>query len=179
MSPSESLETRAGEAGRELDALVAEKVMGFRYERVAGVNWWEDRLYGSEDAGGLWIVRASDASPDYRDGLPRYSQDIAASFLVVEKMHERFAAFSSSTPGEIAEPWPDANYLILACRGRFGLANNGGWAAAFTCVDHVDVDGNEWFERPERYRGAVGETPAHAICLAALAALDLSSPSTE
>lgn len=75
------------EAGRELDALVAEKVMGWRWI--------------SYNNNGFILVppdQHSRMKPEYvfqdkagsreHAGLPRYSTDIAAAWEVVEKLHE-------------------------------------------------------------------------------------------
>jgi hypothetical protein len=74
------------EAGRELDALIAEKVMGFAWEifpddryaimRVPGTNWCAaDHSYG-------------DDGTRYTEFLPAYSTDLAAAWLVVEKIRD-------------------------------------------------------------------------------------------
>lgn len=56
-------------AGRELDALVAEKVMGLRVKyRTPGFPYFEDYIDTAHD-------------------VPRYSTDIAAAWAVVEKIH--------------------------------------------------------------------------------------------
>lgn len=57
--------------GRELDALVAEKIMGFRYD---GHNWGR----GSE----WWGCNC----PNMGKPLPHYSADIAAAWQVVEHL---------------------------------------------------------------------------------------------
>lgn len=55
-------------AGRELDALVAEKVMG-----LAPVEWSGDCLvHGNQETGGI---------------VPAYSTNIPAAWKVVEKLH--------------------------------------------------------------------------------------------
>jgi hypothetical protein len=61
------------EAGRELDAMVAEKVMGLE-TGASGDNAWilGDALYVIDDG--------------HAAVLPHYSTDIAAAWLVVEKM---------------------------------------------------------------------------------------------
>ena len=57
---------------RELDALVAEKVMG----------WWQ-RTHPE----GLWVDWHR-PSGHYADAVPAFSTDIAAAWEVVEKIHE-------------------------------------------------------------------------------------------
>ena len=75
------------EAGRALDALVAERVMGFiwRVSKVSGRRclispdycpaWFVDVANGSEPLADQWDTR-----------LPNYSTDIAAAWQVVEKL---------------------------------------------------------------------------------------------
>ena len=97
-------------AGRELDALVAEKVMGCR------VSWWSLRLvdrpptdiewrhglFTSEaslermEEGEVLVADANGDMPMHQmlgrsewEGIPRYSTDIAAAWEVVEKMRAR------------------------------------------------------------------------------------------
>lgn len=57
-------------AGRELDALVATKIMGWRTAHF-------DASYGE------WLGVPLD---DYWEDVPRYSTDIAAAWLVVKRM---------------------------------------------------------------------------------------------
>lgn len=81
--------------GRELDAEVAEKVMGFR--------WWENSANGlcyllretprrsrNEATNAIWVECAAQpvdfARRWYSDGVPCFSTDIAAAWLVVEKL---------------------------------------------------------------------------------------------
>ena len=59
-------------AGRELDALVAEKVMGWT---------WDGKTAWSPTGSRLWMVRK-----DPYWWLPYYSTDIAAAWEVVEKL---------------------------------------------------------------------------------------------
>ena len=80
---------------RELDALVAEKVMGWkpyskRKQREAGATWTHPDGY---NAGyGSW---------------PEYSTDIAAAWLVVEKMRQKgYSVRIDCQWGKISgEPW--------------------------------------------------------------------------
>ena len=67
MSTSKPKSMSKPEPGRELDALVAQKVMGF--VKSPNCDWWDDanRVY-------RWIY------------IPQYSTEIAAAFEVVEKM---------------------------------------------------------------------------------------------
>ena len=75
-------------AGRELDALVAEKVMGYRWREVRAkgstntVPVWEGSAYRWPD--GVYDARELAA----RGGPPVFSTSIAAAWQVVEKMRE-------------------------------------------------------------------------------------------
>lgn len=57
-------------AGRELDARVAEKVMGWKPETFEGQPWWRD----------------AEGCPWASCEVPRYSTSIAAAWQVVEKL---------------------------------------------------------------------------------------------
>lgn len=62
---------------RELDALVAERVLGFdEVERVGGMFYYHNVEMDRESAtGGRW-----------RSTVPQFSTEIASAFLVVEKL---------------------------------------------------------------------------------------------
>ena len=72
------------EAGRELDALVAEKVMGY-----------EDMGIGI----GLRFQKPSQTGVKVLYELPSYSTRIAAAWEVVEKLREQFIAVTITTMG--------------------------------------------------------------------------------
>jgi len=61
--------------GRELDAAVAEHVMGWTRERTEKNNWYEPESR-------LW------KPVDSTTNLPRYSSNIVAAWEVVERLHE-------------------------------------------------------------------------------------------
>lgn len=67
------------EAGRELDALVAEKVMGLKNIREEEGLFGTMTLYGEQEIPGEFGRLTA-------KGLPRYSTDIAAAWGVVEKI---------------------------------------------------------------------------------------------
>ena len=80
-------------AGRELDALVAEKVMG----------WVRGRRYGNGN--GEWIIDGKTSVSRTWDSTPSYSTSIAAAWEVVEKMRNTKEA-------------PDETYWVLTdCAG--------------------------------------------------------------
>lgn len=69
------------EAGRELDALIAEKVMG--WER--GENWLIPPV-GTPMRDNNWAAEWDEKGRPH--WLPRYSQDIEAAWQVVEKLRK-------------------------------------------------------------------------------------------
>lgn len=73
-------EIDALEAGRELDALVAEKVMGWQVIETDDCNGI-DNYWLSKDGQHVWLL-----PHDFEAALPSYSTDIAAAWAVVEKM---------------------------------------------------------------------------------------------
>lgn len=68
------------EAGRELDAIVAEKVVGYRWVK-GGTFLLDSHLSVAV------LVEANGTHLDTKN-LPRYTSDIAAAWEVVEKLHE-------------------------------------------------------------------------------------------
>ena len=134
-------------AGRELDARVAERVLGYEWRRGTRrgeppIKWLlspEQREYftfGNDAPQGDEHVAG-----DYDRHVPRLSTDIAAAFLVVEKMRAdgwRFSLDDSGSDGQTWEAW--------FCRDWSGES----WAVAV------------YEERA---------TMEHAICLAALQAV--------
>ncbi len=124
---------RAPLPGPELDQLVAERVMGWRREEPErGPRRWRPPEDGkSHPARALY-------------GVPRYSTDIAAAWLVAERLGLAVV--------------PD-------------LTGDGtGWYA--TDIQHV-VFGDSVTMIEEERGGVAGETAPYAICLAALVASGL------
>ena len=72
------------EPGREMDALVAEKVMGLT------VRSWRDLNGFDQDDCDFYVNKPDATEPRWGHcrHLPWYSTDIAAAWEVVEKMHE-------------------------------------------------------------------------------------------
>jgi hypothetical protein len=114
-------------AGRELDALIAERVCGWERVRFTGPP---DDFYGHEPG---------------REGnghlVPRYSTDIAAAWLVAEKLRLTVTPTWSPANGDC---WQAArcNWMQSGETNAVGMTNNGQWTK--------------------------GETAPLAICLAAL-----------
>lgn len=151
-------------AGRELDALVAEKVMGQEVRQFwvsldpecGGWNICTDCLYGEPDYTELDIPRESwppahtshaEMQPCYRINhlwqvVPDLSEDMAAAWGVVERMHD-------------LGWWLDANAYF---------SDDAGCNAGFT---PKNITG--WNGRPDHAANA--PTLPHAICLAALKTL--------
>lgn len=143
-------------AGRVLDALIAEKVMGWQRARSPdSVDGKYLAILIPVTPTAPWQMLTGEEVQDttYRN-IPHYSTNISDAWLVVERMHARIH--------EDHDVWPHANYLTLSCCGAFH-----GWSAAFTCVN----EGAEWYEYPEQFGGARGADAPLAICKAALEAL--------
>lgn len=95
------------EAGRELDALVAEKVMG-----LTPVEWsgWEGDLslvYGDQETGGI---------------VPRYSTDIGAAWEVVEKLKQDRTVHLWSVPSGYMVQMTGVNAKMLEVIGQADTA---------------------------------------------------------
>ena len=119
-------------AGRELDALVAERVMGWRID----------------DADGKWTSPSPNAITHFTRP-PAYSTDIAAAMEIVPRLR----AFG---------------WVYFTLQSFAPVIEQLQWSE-----DTMKV---EWWAEFSRYRSPVEatsphcETPAHAICLAALRA---------
>lgn len=87
------------EAGRELDALVTEKVMGWQWFKMdtqglaVGIDhpWANTRSLRPDKSNGVWTLVASLDLPMHFDNrcIPHYSTNIAAAWLVVENLNKR------------------------------------------------------------------------------------------
>ncbi len=131
------------EAGRELDALIAENVMGWKRPK-----WTVTRTLGDcmippagADLAKLTGTGHRDFEGDKEDiyWTPHYSTDIAAAWGVVEKLES-------------------LGFLFSVSKGRMSFyGGEGVWASFGKLYDRIE--------------STPGETPAHAICLAALKAV--------
>jgi len=125
------MDGKALKPGRELDALVAEKVMGWKKIKPPNpsfkLTWMWDRLEGAliEDA----------------QLTPRYSTDIAAAWEVVGKFFK-----DGKQTAVLSRPWL------------------------------IPPDYYAWIQYGKR---CPGESAPHAICLAALKAVEKSDPKQE
>jgi Phage ABA sandwich domain len=94
-------------AGRELDALIAERVMGLP---ALSVQDWQGKR--------LWHRRGDDRL--YTEAVPYYSTDIAAAWQVVECIHawaplcggDRCDHFSIDAPALLSNPEPPALWAV-------------------------------------------------------------------
>lgn len=164
------------DAGRALDAEIAEVIFGATWGSSAwtaeGCEWLRFSADQSPRSMVTLAARgdlASGRSLEVWDACPHYSTEIRDAWHVVDKMHARVYEYSC-TPDSPPAPWPGCNYLTLSV-----LDGTGRTAATFCCI----LDDNEWHEHPEHHGGAMGESPAHAICLAALMAIGSASERTE
>lgn len=144
-------------AGRELDVEIAEKVMG-----CSVLHTTEANLFGADVLCQCESGAHAYAGFDDEDLLPipslaRYSKNISAAFLVVEKM---------TTEAEGWERW------------SFGLFFDGDskrWTARFSFM----MMGARGEKEYPLYEGeADAETAPLAICLAALASVSLTDKET-
>jgi len=139
-------------AGRELDAMIAEELIGWKwYSRKshdlsflvppdAAPEWlekWCNPSHRQAERFEDWDAMQSFGSKYHR--LPRYSTDIAAAWTVAEAMHEAGYWLRLQSPFEPGSSWR-AGFTVHGCSGFNG--------------------------RPDHEAGA--DTPALAICRAAL-----------
>jgi len=128
--------------GEKLDALVAEKVMGWR--EVRKVTSFEA---GADPYTGLPFTGYFGGPPDFPEEnigqpVPAFSVDIADAWLVVEEMAKRSNALALQAPG--STDMNEAYRKFTRWTADFGTNNISG------------------------YTEANGDTAPHAICLAAL-----------
>lgn len=129
--------------GRELDALVAEKVMGWERITDGALIWWEkDGKRGHPDS--------------YFNSFPCYSTDISAAWQVVEKIPMTIYA-------------PNAYYANSEYRNNVNWRDEEkGWN--WTAEANIPDPKTAFDESVE----AQGLTAPHAICLAALKAVEVT-----
>jgi Phage ABA sandwich domain len=146
-------------AGRELDALVAEKVMGLAWEKVTHTMGWAVTVDGSREpiTRDEWELRRNGqpiiVSGPLMHGLyacpvPGYSTDIAAAWEVVEKLDAGWFFQVERIDGDYHEP---TGYREPGRKAR--------WAASF----------QRW--RTSIPFSAVANSVPEAICRAALKAV--------
>lgn len=106
--------------GRELDALVAEKVMGYPGD------------------GNVWYVTGDYANPD---SIPEYSTDIAAAWEVVEKMKHSSWSFSirSSDDCEAEFSLNDGKFLQNADTVGMGRGDTAPYAICLAALKAVGI----------------------------------------
>lgn len=164
------------EAGRPLDALIAEHVMEWHKRRGPAYDYdgpceAHDILVPPQmtlaeiDDGYIWPPRGV-IKPWYF--CKPWSNDLASAFAVAQHMAERLFRRVKGEPGYLDDT--ELNSLTLAqCSS---LPSEGTWFAAFQVFDPWPED----FE-PEHIRGlravALASTPMLAICRAALKAVML------
>ena len=92
--------------GRELDALVAEKVFGHVVSRNLKGGWslGEPDYYDSYGELILW------------NPLPPYSEDISSAWQVIEKLKEEFKRVDLTY---------NSNKWLLTVQGKFGFMSDG------------------------------------------------------
>lgn len=136
--------------GRELDAFIAEKVMGWTIIDRVKMGWGKGPV--------VWDTgqdpEDEHSSPTYQDFRP--SERITDAWLVVDKL-------------------AGGNYPFILTQDRYGGTYSGGiWLASFGVFMEEyergprgdDGDAVSYWANPGLI--CAGKTPAHAICLAAL-----------
>lgn len=141
------------EAGRKLDALVAEKVMGWIQlnTTIAPIEFnpqWKELAGYVQDRPTITGLPPGASHDSCRQKVPPFSTDIAAAWVVVEHMR------------------------LTSTRDCFCL-----WSPTDESSAWFALFDRKWHGRSEVYEGEAGETAAHAICLAALKAVN-SAPAT-
>jgi hypothetical protein len=150
-------------AGREMDALVAEKVMG-----------WKDVIMGRDDYGGEPVPREYNPRPEYQDEyvifkhVLNYSTDIAAAWQVVEKvdlMIIPIAVYSS------AAAWDEPK--ILPIKTWWAALRTFSDPSIFLPIEEYDKEWKGWVNLIDQSitLDMVAETAPLAICRAALLAV--------
>ncbi len=136
------------EAGRELDALIAKTLFGWRTEKAPSTTQPHNMGTNFYNPSGQWVEWVSDEaapllriSPGYHvevypRSIPKYSTDIAAAWAILEKL-------SDETRSE-------------KTRFHFSVGKN-------SC----ELERRVYIGEPDTFY-AEGDTCAHAICLAAL-----------
>lgn len=137
-------------AGRELDALIAERVLGWRRVRgsFAGTMTWNDRAVVLLPPGGIVtrVPRWTTEPITWFENIPRYSDHIEAAWSVIKELLGRGL-------------YPD-----LVSSGR-PVA----WRCVIDSYSDPEASDDPW---PVN---AIADTPALAICIASLKALDARS----
>lgn len=132
------------DAGRELDALVAERVMGYQWWHREGLRNHLLSPDAAQWAGSLDMKPgAAETDKAFYNGAPPYSTDIAAAWEVIERMTAQGWHYEIGGPAASTPHW-----------ARFGRGD-------------YDPHNDEW---DEQHIG-MGSAAPHAICLAALRAI--------
>lgn len=100
-------------AGREMDALVAEKVMGQTNFTHPGF-FWQEKNYADGDGWEGFYCPVCDASQDTEDGCCiRYSTDIAAAMDVFEWLRHQYFRMA-------IYQWDHTDDVLVVCEPRHG-----------------------------------------------------------
>lgn len=140
-------------AGREMDALVAEKAMGYRFHQEP----YDNRLFGSVKGLLGWVSINPDGTEAFgetKTGFRDYSTDTGAAFEVVEKVKDRFK---------------DAQFAVVY---RAAYDDPQKWIAGWR-TERTYASGQFFlWDWSEIFGYAEADTAALAICRAVLKALD-------
>lgn len=151
-------EIQAIEAGAEMDALIAEKIMGEPCPPlIQEYPWWRSAPVYSPQKQWVASTDPSGSNSENHIWLPMpYSTSIHFAFYLEERLAQLIDESGTAK----------FNYLSLERLGRWA-----GFGAAFESGIRSDIESKdtEWFDRIEEYSFcATADTAALAICRAAL-----------
>ena len=142
------------EAGRDLDALIDQRIFGRKHLTQEEMKAEAERVWEKQPQCGRFLAGFSNVGPigcpRFEMNMPRYSTDIAAAWQVVEQVL-------------LTTNFTEFRMKVGIFKGHYGA----GFGA-------YGISGNPWPPTApgELYKvEALGSEPAHAICLAALKAL--------
>lgn len=140
---------RVMEAGRGMDRLIFERVMGF------DPSWWTDDWHGH-------YVQTTRSGRVHLARSPEYSTRMSAAWEVVEAVQTQHPGWRFSLTGgdtSFATVYPSTGGIRVDRERRVAF----GWHAEFFGHEDPEIDTGQ------RHGEAYARTPMAAICLAALA----------
>lgn len=98
------------EAGRELDALIAEKVMGYKHYKTRNpFDCSDEEIHDMVETGGDGVLTNVEE-------LPHYSTDISCAYLVLNEFKTVYIWWNDS--GSMWQVWLDRKRMVQEdCRG--------------------------------------------------------------
>lgn len=159
--------------GRELDVLVAEKLMGWTWKFSDGPAGRYLACPDSDPERQSWCV-------SWEEKLPEYSTDISAAWEIMEKMYETWE--TKLTMDMRADNFKSYGCYFAKCEGGFYMGSHLSYSKKY------NPQTNTWEnEKCLYHRNSIVDTPVpqissysmpHAICLAALKAIGYEKETT-